>query len=148
MRISDWSSDVCSSDLFGLTLSPEGRLAAARPSLIGAGGVERAFAATRSLFVQLALLAELCRVLGVRTGPIDAALEAGPAAALPGLDGAMDRLAAARAFVVSGRGLFQGLAEAASLTLMELGRVPVLSRSEEHTSELPSLMRISYAVFC
>src|SRR3546814_3650212 len=25
---------------------------------------------------------------------------------------------------------------------------PVLSRSEEHTSELQSLMRISYAVFC
>src|SRR3546814_5383578 len=27
-------------------------------------------------------------------------------------------------------------------------RVDVLLRSEEHTSELPSLMRISYAVFC
>src|SRR3546814_3193021 len=25
---------------------------------------------------------------------------------------------------------------------------PALPRSEEHTSELPSLMRISYAVFC
>src|SRR3546814_2618098 len=25
---------------------------------------------------------------------------------------------------------------------------PLASRSEEHTSELPSLMRISYAVFC
>src|SRR3546814_2940181 len=30
-----------------------------------------------------------------------------------------------------------------------IGRVPaVSSRSEEHTSELQSLMRISYAVFC
>src|SRR3546814_7562150 len=27
-------------------------------------------------------------------------------------------------------------------------RVPLRSRSEEHTSELQSLMRISYAVFC
>src|SRR3546814_1813245 len=27
-------------------------------------------------------------------------------------------------------------------------KIPVLSRSEEHTSELQSLMRISYAVFC
>src|SRR3546814_3542755 len=27
-------------------------------------------------------------------------------------------------------------------------RTPVVSRSEEHTSELQSLMRISYAVFC
>src|SRR3546814_3200730 len=29
-----------------------------------------------------------------------------------------------------------------------LGRCPSLRRSEEHTSELQSLMRISYAVFC
>src|SRR3546814_7062536 len=27
-------------------------------------------------------------------------------------------------------------------------QIPVLERSEEHTSELQSLMRISYAVFC
>src|SRR3546814_8843640 len=30
----------------------------------------------------------------------------------------------------------------------EIGRVVELIRSEEHTSELQSLMRISYAVFC
>src|SRR3546814_4607047 len=29
-----------------------------------------------------------------------------------------------------------------------VGRMPFRSRSEEHTSELQSLMRISYAVFC
>src|SRR3546814_5087184 len=29
-----------------------------------------------------------------------------------------------------------------------IGEVPELPRSEEHTSELQSLMRISYAVFC
>src|SRR3546814_2937248 len=35
------------------------------------------------------------------------------------------------------------------LLLSELGHVPVEGeRSEEHTSELQSLMRISYAVFC
>src|SRR3546814_10195446 len=28
------------------------------------------------------------------------------------------------------------------------GAMPVVNRSEEHTSELQSLMRISYAVFC
>src|SRR3546814_1848118 len=32
--------------------------------------------------------------------------------------------------------------------LLEVGPHPVLSRSEEHTSELQSLMRIPYAVFC
>src|SRR3546814_3747978 len=30
----------------------------------------------------------------------------------------------------------------------DAGAVQILSRSEEHTSELQSLMRISYAVFC
>src|SRR3546814_7541232 len=40
-----------------------------------------------------------------------------------------------------------------ALTLTPTGEVdfasrPVLTRSEEHTSELQSLMRISYAVFC
>src|SRR3546814_4804119 len=30
----------------------------------------------------------------------------------------------------------------------DYGAVPKLGRSEEHTSELQSLMRISYAVFC
>src|SRR3546814_5391255 len=37
-------------------------------------------------------------------------------------------------------------AEAARLLLQ--GQLPADARSEEHTSELQSLMRISYAVFC
>src|SRR3546814_7378789 len=32
--------------------------------------------------------------------------------------------------------------------LLEVGEHPVDGRSEEHTSDLQSLMRISYAVFC
>src|SRR3546814_7583707 len=32
--------------------------------------------------------------------------------------------------------------------VFDLERIEVLRRSEEHTSELQSLMRISYAVFC
>src|SRR3546814_4938194 len=35
-----------------------------------------------------------------------------------------------------------------SITLRPNGWSPISSRSEEHTSELQSLMRISYAVFC
>src|SRR3546814_4697264 len=35
-----------------------------------------------------------------------------------------------------------------TLMLFALGAGPVKGRSEEHTSELQSLMRISYAVFC
>src|SRR3546814_10159240 len=32
--------------------------------------------------------------------------------------------------------------------LVDKDDIPLLTRSEEHTSELQSLMRISYAVFC
>src|SRR3546814_10206834 len=32
--------------------------------------------------------------------------------------------------------------------LLSVARLRAAARSEEHTSELPSLMRISYAVFC
>src|SRR3546814_8411842 len=35
-----------------------------------------------------------------------------------------------------------------ALTRSDLATLRGLPRSEEHTSELPSLMRISYAVFC
>src|SRR3546814_4787295 len=41
---------------------------------------------------------------------------------------------------------FQALKEPAHLALTPFGQIP--TRSEEHTSELQSLMRISYAVFC
>src|SRR3546814_8676677 len=42
-----------------------------------------------------------------------------------------------------------GLSAGATTALIVMGGVPDLGRrSEEHTSELQSLMRISYAVFC
>src|SRR3546814_1424545 len=41
----------------------------------------------------------------------------------------------------------EGAVRAAALQ-REVHRTPVACRSEEHTSELQSLMRISYAVFC
>src|SRR3546814_17557296 len=41
MRISDWSSDVCSSDLDDVVLHRAGELATRRALLFGAGDVER-----------------------------------------------------------------------------------------------------------
>src|SRR3546814_7406927 len=38
--------------------------------------------------------------------------------------------------------------ETGALFLLDGGRYRVVVRSEEHTSDLQSLMRISYAVFC
>src|SRR3546814_9521051 len=108
MRISDWSSDVCSSDL-------------AWPCSGDAGPVE--LPAGTTLVV-----------------PEDPTYETG-------LDRLVQRLAAAgfEQFVVP-----DDLAPAIALILAqstaEIGFV--LGRSEAHTSELQSLMRISYAVFC
>src|SRR3546814_2805440 len=104
MRISDWSSDVCSSDL------------------LAADQDDEPWSAVEPIYV----------VVNGKTGPDEPAR--------------------------------QGLASALSDGLSPLniaGDVPTLGtgysplwashpvfRSEEHTSELQSLMRISYAVFC
>src|SRR3546814_5313294 len=40
------------------------------------------------------------------------------------------------------------LGYAAGIRMVEPDRIPAIARSEEHTSELQSLMRTSYAVFC
>src|SRR3546814_5860961 len=132
MRISDWSSDVCSSDLLvlgGVLLRVRVEDAALGLALAGEGHVVR------------------------RVGPVqqprdDAVLtlvdrrRAGLPAhrAVNGLDG---HLPGERGGVRLPR---------RDLTLARLPggrrRVQGLARSEEHTSELQSLMRISYAFFC
>src|SRR3546814_6342851 len=101
MRISDWSSDVCSSDL-GL------------PHLVRAG----------SLGVEL--IGGLYHDIG-RTGDQIVRLEQ-----------AVNRGFRYEVALLVGEAHRQ-------FAGAEIGRV---GRSEEHTSELQSLMRISYAVFC
>src|SRR3546814_5302800 len=103
MRISDWSSDVCSSDL----LAPGHQIAHLHQrALIDAGVLVRTL--------------ELHQRVDVDSG--------------------LARL-----------GLFRGANhDAGGVHLIDDAR-PLGSdrgRSEEHTSELQSLMRISYAVFC
>src|SRR3546814_8214828 len=119
MRISDWSSDVCSSDLVRDSLAQAGR---------GSGGKCRAGAAH------------------------DGDTLAPAAAARSGRVAERDVLAARAAHgdpAACGRrqhpaGLPSAAGGAGGL-LVPGGR---RNRSEEHTSELQSLMRISYAVFC
>src|SRR3546814_6094944 len=93
MRISDWSSDVCSSDL----------VAAHHPRCVHRARAFRGISQVAGLGPE---------------HPLDATEKAG---------GAWD---------ISDRARRRQCLE------------PSLSRSEEHTSELQSLMRISYAVFC
>src|SRR3546814_6648760 len=132
MRISDWSSDVCSSDL-------EGEAAA----LLFED-------ATRLL---LALLADSpsCR----RSKPpfkkerhMTARFE-GKAALVTGASRGIGRqiafrLAAEGAHVA----VHFGASEDAAATVVRDIKAAGGQRSEEHTSELQSLMRLSYAVLC
>src|SRR3546814_5327080 len=117
MRISDWSSDVCSSDLAAPDLARE-YLRRARGELVRQR-VERGHGDSERIGERLARGASSLRVR--------APFECGD----PGLRHT--------------RFLRQlGLRQAAvSSPRSQRGK-----RSEEHTSELQSLMRISYAVFC
>src|SRR3546814_1343812 len=110
MRISDWSSDVCSSDLLGgRRFDRPGRAATA----FGALGV--AAAGGRGL-----------RIMGDAVGIL-------PLVKILGAGGA--------------GGEQQGQADQGGQRVAGHGGI-LRERSEEHTSELQSLMRISYAVFC
>src|SRR3546814_6000437 len=119
MRISDWSSDVCSSDLAdgGAAAVEKARRVVDRRREIG-----DAVLVGQHLPVHRHLLTAV-------VGPLDH--RDGDAAAAGGGDGG------------DHRGLAEGAGKAAHLQVELLRR-----RSEEHTSELQSLMRISYAVFC
>ena len=107
-------------NLFGLTLEGNSTLAQSCPSLIGRGGTERAFAATRSLLISLALHQRVLAALGDDPAPALAALAAAQA---PKVAAAIVALRNCRSLVFSGRAL-RGLAEAAALGAMELGRLP------------------------
>lgn len=106
---------------FGLTLNPDGALARSVPSLVGQGGIEQAFAATRSLYVSLALHARVLHELGL---PHDKIIETAARREAVPFEAATEKLSALDAVVFSGRAEVQGVAEAAALGMMELGRLP------------------------
>lgn len=116
-------TDGGTSETFGLTLEEDAFLAKTVPSLVGSGGTERAFAATRSLTVTFALHLAVLAALGA--DPADA-LRALRYPEAPAIDRALAVLADVGAIVTSGRKL-QGLAEAIALGLTELSRLPCFS---------------------
>src|SRR3546814_9795434 len=105
MRISDWSSDVCSSDLNE------------NPSLGSSAGRKNGLS-----------LSDMSLALGMSKTRPSNLLSAEAEHALSKLT--IDKEAAVRCL------------------FMPAGYERSATRSEEHTSELQSLMRISYAVFC
>ncbi|OCP15302.1 MULTISPECIES: aminotransferase [unclassified Ensifer] len=110
-------------DTFGLTLEGDSFLARNAPSLVGVGGTEKAFAATRSLTISFALHLAILAALDDDPSPSLLAIENRQA---PDLAAALATLAGVRAVVTSGRQL-QGLAEAIGLGLAELSRLPCFS---------------------
>src|SRR3546814_4330762 len=118
MRISDWSSDVCSSDLLNVALASKVQeLARYRSEFFGR---------LREVLGQR----EDIRIVGDRfVFQSEVLFDTAEATLNPAGRAQIDRLAD---------------------TLLELSKkIPSdIDRSEEHTSELQSLMRISYAVYC
>ena len=114
---------VAGEERFGMTLDASSTLGRAVPCLVGAGGPEVAFAATRSLLVTLALHACVLSALGGDDPGVIDSLDSPPA---PPLDAALAALADKGTIVFAGRGVFRGVAETGALMLMELARMPAL----------------------
>lgn len=110
-------------DTFGLTLESSSFLARTAPSLVGAGGTELAFAATRSLTVSFALHLAVFAALGQNP---ESALAVLRAPRTLDIKPALSALADVATVVTSGRRL-QGVAEALALGLTELSRRPCFS---------------------
>ncbi|MGB8813044.1 MAG: aminotransferase, partial [Paracoccaceae bacterium] len=110
-------------DTFGLTMDPNATLAGLAPCLIGAGGTEQAFAATRSLTVTLALHAAILAALGA---DMSATRQVLTTPQMPDITAALTAMRNVSTIVTSGRRL-QGVAEAIALGLTELSRLPCFS---------------------
>src|SRR3546814_6532693 len=130
MRISDWSSDVCSSDLGAVDFLPTEKIT---------DGLD-----CRVLIIEIGLEMQFHSGLPYRLRTsrmpfwfrIAAILDSATSSAKP------ESLKTTRVST-AGASSFRH----ATIPLARVSTVS-LDRSEEHTSELPSLMRISYAVFC
>ena len=107
-------------DCFGMTMEGGSSLARLVPALVGAGGSELAFAATRSLTVTLALHAAVLGALGDDPDPLIRVIDG---TRPPDTSAAVAHFSGVRAIATTGR-LMQGVAEAIALGLTELGRLP------------------------
>src|SRR3546814_7305166 len=129
MRSSDWSSDVCSSDLHevdhyntlprsrpvGLTASMTSSTAKARADLYSDGRISTEHSSAMPMIM--------------------------PPSTAPSTRPTPPRMVAANI----GSSMYQPISVFSSVLMPR--KKPAAARSEEHTSELQSLMRISYAAF-
>lgn len=118
-------------DRYGLTLNGDGFLARAAFSLVAPVERERAFAATRSIMVTLALHAAILDALGgddlaAEIAALRALWQADASPPAPPAE-AVAALFSCRALVLSARMPVHAALEAAALTFMELSRAPALA---------------------
>src|SRR3546814_10215863 len=129
MRISDWSSDVCSSDLLGVIVGDR----------LGDILEQHRLADARRRDDQRAL------ALALRADQVDH-----PRRFV--LDRRVERVERQLLVGIEWRQIVEIDAVADDVGIVEIDADKLgereIARSEEHTSELQSLMRISYAVFC
>src|SRR3546814_10018014 len=144
MRISDWSSDVCSSDLLpGLGRLEAGRVIGEQPHRIGDLPQRAEFGRqARPVLPRAAEGGKQRVVVGRQVVPVETQRRIEDQAAVGDAD-----------FVTreQTRAGEVGARESAGRKDFAEGRdgaVAQAPRSEEHTSELQTLMRKSYAVFC
>src|SRR3546814_3092393 len=156
MRISDWSSDVCSSDLRPVDILTVGRDEAERAVIIADPrgqrdrGVRNAVSGAE---VQIDIVPIAERILLGRIG--DHAGDRHRTDVVRQLADAFE-IVGRRAAVVAARIGVPGDADVGRRSRRDFGIETAIDvelelaigRSEEHTSELQSLMRNSYAVFC
>lgn len=134
-------------DLFSLTLEGGSSLARAVPSLIGAGGTERAFAATRSLTITFTQHLAILAALGCDPKPALAAIRA---PADQPVEPALEAFAGVDTIVTSGR-LLRGLAETIALGFTELTREPAYALEGGQLRHGPMEMlgpRVGLVQFC
>src|SRR3546814_5462302 len=126
MCISDWSSDVCSSDLLNFFQHHCYITARVPRTDCPEHGVKRVRVPWAREGSGFTLLFEQAALMLAREMPV---------------------LAAAREMGITDQRLWRIIGHYVGAALERLDLAD-LKRSEEHTSELQSLMRISYAVFC
>lgn len=114
-------------DQCGLTMNADSTLGRALPALVGQGGREKAFAATRSIVVTLALHAAILKHLGHDAAALRDVLDhAAPIPFAPD-EAMLAPLVSCRTLILSSRGQALGAMEAAALTFMELARMPAMA---------------------
>src|SRR3546814_6066906 len=139
MRISDWSSDVCSSDLFFHGVGATGGEPAALQVIASAVLAAVAVFTVVGLYKVEPNQAAVLSLFGKYVGTVK---DNGLRWSNP--------FFAKRKVSMRVRNFESGRLKVNELdgSPIEIAAVIVWQRSEEHTSELQSLMRISYAVFC